>query len=146
MGDQTTRRGIYVASRATVPERVAMWRTLHAEGHDIVSSWIDAPDVGECDWSDLWERIGREIAGCARLVLYVEPEDVPLKGALVEIGMALAGGVPVVVVAPGVVLEPRSMRPLGSWLMHPLVTRRDTIAEAMAPEDGTGAIRRNARR
>ncbi len=129
---RTNGSGIYVSSRATVPERVETWRALRAEGHDIVSSWIDETDAGRCDWSDLWERISREIAGCARLVVYVEPDDLPLKGVLVEIGMALANGVPVVVVAPGVVLEPRSMRPLGSWLAHPLVARCDTLAEAFA--------------
>lgn len=63
--------------------------------------------------------------------LYAEAGDFPLKGAFIEVGMALSAGVPVVVVAPGVAIEPRSMRPIGSWMAHPLVTQCATVGEAM---------------
>lgn len=117
-------RGIYVASRASVPGRAAMWRRLRGEGWPIVSTWIDEAGEGETgDFGELWARIAREVTGAAGLVLYAEPGDLPLKGALVEVGMALAAGLPVVAILPGVVLEPRSMRPVGSWLAHPNVRR-----------------------
>ncbi len=127
------RRGVYVASRASAPERPAMWRNLRAQGHPIISTWIDEAGEGEShDLGDLWGRILREVTSAQRLVLYAEAEDFPLKGAYVEVGMALAAGVPVFVVAPGVALDARSLRPLGSWAKHPLVTFCDTVEEAFA--------------
>ena len=123
---------IYVASRASVPERPAMWRRFRDQGCNIVSSWIDQADVQEtADYADLWLRVTREIHSATRLVLYAEPDDFPLKGALVEVGIALGSAVPVYVVAPGVVIEP-SYRPIGSWLAHPLVTVEPDILRAMA--------------
>jgi hypothetical protein len=111
---------IYAASRASVPERPAMWQRLRTDGANIVSSWIDEAAPGaSADISELWVRIWQEIASADRLVLYVEESDFPLKGALVEVGMALGMGKEVWVVAPGVDLEPRSYRPLGSWAKHP---------------------------
>ena len=70
----------------------------------------------------MWERIQHEVTTATALILYAEADDFPLKGALVEVGMALAAGVPVIAVLPGVELEPRSMRPVGSWMAHPLVS------------------------
>lgn len=119
---EPTQRGIYVASRASVLERGAMWRALRAGGVPIAASWIDEDGEGATgDFGELWGRICREVTGATALILYAEPSDFPLKGAYIEVGMALAAGVPVYAVLPGVQLEPRSMRPVGSWLLHPLV-------------------------
>jgi hypothetical protein len=74
------------------------------------------------------------------LILYVETEDIPLKGALIEVGMAIAHRLPIRVVAPGVVLDPVSFRPLGSWVRHPLVTFCDTMVEARDARQITEAI------
>ena len=115
---------VYVASRASIPERGQMWRKMRDLGARIVSSWIDEDGEGQTeDFSELWQRIENEIRSAERLVLYVEPDDFPLKGALIEVGMALAMGKPVFIAAPGVTLEPRSFRPLGSWAQHPQVKR-----------------------
>lgn len=123
---------VYVASRASIPERAGMWRLLRAEGAQIIASWIDEDGEGETKcFAELWSRIEAEVSRCDRLVLFAEPEDFPLKGALVEVGMALALGKPVIVVAPNVELEPRSMRPLGSWASHPLVRFSKDIVEAV---------------
>jgi hypothetical protein len=113
---------IYAVSRASVPERPAMWQKLRAEGANIISSWIDEAAPGaSADISELWQRIENEVRSTTRVVMYVEASDFPLKGALVEVGMALGMGKEVWIVAPGVELEPRSMRPLGSWVKHPNV-------------------------
>lgn len=136
--------GVYVASRASDPRRPAMWQRLRASGVPITSTWIDEAGPGEtADLGELWQRIRREVASSRALVLYVEADDFPLKGALIEVGMALALGKPVFVVAPGVVLEERSMRPLGSWARHPLVKFAPTVEEAAraalnAAEPGRG--------
>lgn len=123
---------LYVASRASIPARGAMWRALRAAGANIVSSWIDEDGEGQTDcFGELWTRIEAEVRGCDRLVLYAEPDDFPLKGALVEVGMALALGIPVFIVAPLVNLEPGSMRPVGSWSAHPLVRFTPDVNEAV---------------
>lgn len=122
---------VYVASRASVPERPAMWRRLRDDGYTIVSSWIDEAGQGEtASFADLWKRVVREIRSATRFVLYVEHDDFPLKGALVEVGVALAASVPVYVVAPGVTIG-ADYRPIGSWLAHPLVVIEPDILKAM---------------
>lgn len=128
-----TNSGTYIASRASLPERSAAWRRLRdVDGWKITSSWIDEAGAGEtADLGALWVRIEAEIARSERLVLYVEPDDFPLKGALIEVGMAIAHLIPIRVVAPGVVLEPTSFRPIGSWVRHPLVKFADTMDEAL---------------
>ncbi len=124
--------GTYIASRVSLPERSAEWRRLRDDGWKITSSWIDEAGAGEtADLGSLWTRIEAEIARSERLILYVEPGDFPLKGALIEVGMAIAHRIPIRVVAPGVVIEPVSMRPLGSWVRHPLVAFCDWMEEAL---------------
>jgi len=136
---QQLRRGVYIASRASIPARAAQWKHLRdVEGWHIVSSWIDEAGEGQTDdFSELWVRIETEIKGSERLILYVESDDFPLKGALIEAGIALAAGVPIYVVAPGVTIEPRSRRPVGSWVDHPLVKIVPDMETALA-----GATRR----
>lgn len=131
--------GVYIASRASLQERAANWRMLRdVGGWNIISSWIDEAGEGQTsDFSELWLRIENEIRHAERLILYVEPGDFPIKGALIEVGMALVLGVPVYVVAPGVHLEERSGRPLGSWIHHPRVVMRNSMADAL-----DGAARR----
>lgn len=122
----------YVASRASVPERGAMWRALRASGVRITSTWIDEDGEGQTeDFGDLWSRIQDEVARSEALLLYVEPDDFPLKGALIEVGMAMAANTPIGVIAPGVELEERSMRPLGSWASHPRVWFFSTVDDAV---------------
>jgi hypothetical protein len=123
----------YVASRASVPERGAMWRALRERGVNVTSTWIDEDGPGETgDFADLWTRIEAEVAASDALILYVDADDFPLKGALVEVGMALARNIPIGVVAPSVALEERSMRPLGSWAAHPRVWFFQTVEEAVS--------------
>ena len=123
---------LYVASRASIPERSAMWRDLKDRGANIISTWIY--EAGENDtgcFKELWTRIDKEIAECDRLVLYVEASDFPLKGALIEVGMALARNKPVMVVLVNVELDLRSLKPLGSWAAHELVTFTNSVEFAV---------------
>jgi hypothetical protein len=88
---------IYIASKT---DRAPRWRALRAKGAPIVASWIDEAGPGEtADYSDLWTRCAAEVAGAATLIAYVE-EGEALKGALVEVGIALASGVPVLWCGP----------------------------------------------
>jgi len=124
---------IYVASRASILERGEMWRALRASGVPINSTWIDEDGPKDTrDLAGLWRRIRSEVTRAKGLILYVEPDDFPLKGAFVEIGMALAAGVPIYIVAPGVTIEGRNCRPLGSWIKHPSVLFCETVEQAAA--------------
>lgn len=133
------RSGVYVASRASIPERGQMWRDVRSSGVKVNSTWIDedGPKASR-DLSGLWVRINREVTTSERLILYVEPSDFPLKGAFIEVGMALAANVPIVIVAPDVTLEERNCRPLGSWIKHPLVSFAPTIDAALSKPNAPG--------
>ena len=124
---------IYVASRASIPARSIMWKQLRIDGWQITSSWIDEAGEGETeDFTELWDRIMREIGAARKLVLYAEQDDFPLKGAILEAGIALGMGKPVIVCLPGVKLDGRTKRPIGSWLAHRNVIRVDFLPEAMS--------------
>jgi len=126
MADQG-RSGYYVASRASIPERPAMWRRFRQQGVAIRSTWIDEAGPGEtASFSDLWARIQAEMSVSSVLVLYIEDGDLPLKGAYIEVGMALGLGIPVRVVADD---EPYDR--LGNWVGHPAVTRFETVEDAL---------------
>ncbi len=127
---------IYVASRV---KHAGMWRACRSIGHDmgwggwnIVSTWIDEADEGQtADLGELWARIESEIRASKGLVLYAQRIDFPLKGALIEAGMALAVGIPVaVVLSKDVELENPSCRPIGSWIRHPRVSTFEALSDA----------------
>lgn len=112
---------VYVASRASIPARPKMWRAFRdIVGWRISSTWIDEAGEGETlDFTSLWHRIENEIRISDGLILYAENEDFPLKGAFVEVGMAIGMQKPVaVVLTSDIILEERSMKPLGSWVKH----------------------------
>lgn len=122
---------VYVASRASAG-RVAMWREKRVGGWLTSSSWVDEGSVNGGKISpDLWFRIRCEIGESDGLILYAEPSDFPLKGALVEVGIALAYRKPVILVLPGVVIDSR-YRPLGSWITLPGVIQCPTLDVAYA--------------
>ena len=108
-----------------------MWRALREAGYPICSSWIDEAGPGETsDLSELWTRIQAEVTGSIGLVFYAEPSDLPLKGAYVEVGMALSAGLPVVVVLWGFSSDEEGR--VGSWIRHPGVSRAATPALALS--------------
>lgn len=87
------RQGIYIASKTKHAER---WRFLRDKvGEPIISTWIDEAGPGEsADLDDLWRRCISEASSCEVLIVYREPDEI-LKGAWVEVGAALASGIPV---------------------------------------------------
>lgn len=90
------RGGIYVASKAVA--HGPMWRARRAAGWPIISTWIDESDEGATlDWPDLWGRCLAEAARADVLIAYREPGEI-LKGAFIEIGVALGLGKPVIAV------------------------------------------------
>lgn len=129
--------GFYVASRASIPERGKMWREWRSSGVPVISSWIDEDGEGQTEsFSELWIRIASEVRRSWGLVLYVDEGDLPLKGALVEVGIALGSGVAVHIVCPGYTSakDGSRPRPLGSWVAHPLVRWHDSLESVYGPE------------
>lgn len=85
--------GIYVASKV---KHGGLWRAFRDErGVPIVSTWIDYNELKMPeDLRDLWQRCVKEAENSIAMLLYREPGEV-LKGAWIELGVALANNVPV---------------------------------------------------
>jgi hypothetical protein len=119
MGD-----GIYIASKAKHGPR---WQDLRREGVPIISTWIDESGEGETeDWGALWARSINEASDAAALVVYNEPGE-RMKGALTEIGAALAHDVQVFWVGPTVDPDGKEY----TVVRHPLVTRCVSLQHAL---------------
>jgi hypothetical protein len=115
---------IYIASKTKHAPR---WRDLRGNhGFQIISTWIDEAGPGESpNRPDLACRCISEAIMADRFILYCEPGEV-LKGALVEMGAALAAGKPVFTVGEC------DNWPAGSaFVDHPLVERFDDVVTAM---------------
>ncbi len=83
---------IYGASKVLHAD---LWKRLRESGVPIISTWIDEAGEGQSgDYSELSTRCLAEVASAKSVILYCEPGEV-LKGAMVEVGAALALGVPV---------------------------------------------------
>lgn len=133
--------GVYIASRASGSVLPAMWRKWRDDGTlPITSTWIDeAMKPTEPDMGELWVRIVREIQSSKCLLVYVRNLDLPVRGVYVEAGIALAYGLPVFVATNGFKIEPKTYRPLGSWLAHPNVhLYRDLNSAVYAVRDFLG--------
>lgn len=89
-----------------------------ARGHEVTSRWLDLVAAGQLETPEAMRKIWpidlEDISKAEALVIYGIPE-LPLRGALIEAGAALAHGKPVHAVGanPG----------FGTWVHHPLVHR-----------------------
>lgn len=112
------RRGVYVASKV---RHAPTWKIIRAAGLPIVSTWIDeAGPVESADLARLWQRCVNEASSAEVLIVLREPNEL-LKGAWVEIGAALASGVPVFAVGiEGLTLA-----------HHPSITHFHSLDEAV---------------
>ncbi len=110
--------GLYFASKTV---HAGMWRAMRKRGVPIISTWIDEAEPGQTsDWIDLWSRCFDEPKNAAAVVLYRRPEEV-LKGAWIEVGVALDNGVPVYAVGAN----------RASIRHHPLFIACDSLQEAI---------------
>lgn len=116
------KQGIYFASKTKHAPR---WQALRASGVPTASTWIDEAGEGQtADYAELSERCVSEISCASAVLLYCEPGEL-LKGALIEVGIALASGTPVLCVGQCDSLS-RVFR------MHPLWREFRTVEFALA--------------
>jgi hypothetical protein len=86
---------IYIASKTY---HAPLWRDLRTQGIPIISTWIDeAGDEESSSFEDLWRRCIDEASSAQFTIVYRASGDV-LKGALIEVGAALASGRQVIAV------------------------------------------------
>lgn len=116
---------IYMASKAHHRPR---WRVLRdASGFNIVSSWIDTPDEYSTDptgldYRRLWAKCVADVHRCDTLVVYVESGE-HMKGALVEVGVALGLGKEVIITG--------DLGDNGTWAHHERVQTSDKTVEEL---------------
>lgn len=111
---------IYIASKA---HHRPIWRLYRDnKGIAFTSRWINVPDefIGrslpeELDFKQLWIECVEDVINADILVLFCEEGDV-LKGALFEMGIALAAGK--MILACG---HKETILKNGSWIAHPLI-------------------------
>jgi hypothetical protein len=121
MRAQIDGRGVYIASKTRHAHK---WVALHDSGAPIISTWIDEAGEGQtASFADLWTRCVYEAANSRMLILYSENQE-SLKGALIEMGAALACGIPVVIVGDAPQLKTAKH--------HPLVSHAATVEEALS--------------
>lgn len=125
----STKPKIYIASKAI---HRPMWRYLRDRwDFHIISTWIDTPDefIGvtdevNLDYTKLWLSCVNDVRNCDVLVMYVE-EGERMKGALIELGIALGLGKEVIVTGP--------VGDNGTWHHHPKVEVSDkSISELLS--------------
>lgn len=116
--------GIYVASKAA---RGPEWQERRRLGLPIISTWIDESAEGTTmNWPGLWSRCITEAALCRSLVVVRYPGEM-LKGAMAEVGAALAMGTPVF--AFGLDVQDSHQTRQTIW-QHPGVTNCNSADEA----------------
>ena len=114
-----------------------MWKDFRSKqkelGIEIIGTWIDQAGANETDdLTRLWLNISGEVSYADVLVLYAPTlESFPLKGALIEAGMALGHCNAVHVVCGDLELTGRTLSPLGSWICHPEVTLFQSVQDAL---------------
>lgn len=119
---------IYTASKT---RHAPKWRRLQTLGVPVIASWLDEEcpeDKSKDVIPGLWVKMVEEAAGCGAVLAYFEPGEI-IKGALVEVGAALAMGKPVFVC--GCKPDYPYVKEWGSWLRHPLVTLCKDLNDAL---------------
>ena len=116
---------VYPASKL---KHGAMWRKLceDTSGIFLHARWLKHDRIHTPDTSDqavmFWPQDVQDIKTADVVFVYAEKDD-HLRGALVEAGIAIATGVPVVVIG--------NHPDYGTWQYHPLVVRALTIEKAI---------------
>jgi hypothetical protein len=128
----TTGPSIYTASK---PRHAAMWRDLRdQQGYNVIATWIDYEnDEAVQDWEKLWVDCFNEARAAAVTLVYLEAGD-QLRGAYVEMGVAMASGALVFIANP-------HKERITDAIHHPQVTEFDSLAAALDAIDRLTPLR-----
>lgn len=119
---------VYVASQTHHAEQ---WLEIGQEwrlqtGHQIISSWpqmvYDGVPESTYNSKVFWQKNVSEIQDANVVLVFADTGDV-LRGALVEVGVALATEIPIVCVG--------DHTSYGTWRHHPLVYNVDRLADVI---------------
>ena|SRR5438309_255045 len=117
---------VYIASKIMYAERFRRLRTeWNAHRVEIYSRWLDqavhensaTPD----DFHIFWLTDEQDVKESDAVIVYGETGDT-LRGALVEAGIAIGAGIPVIIVGDS--------PSFASWQYHPKVVRADSLEHA----------------
>jgi hypothetical protein len=105
----------YMASKLRMaPQWIVLANRAYKEGGLMCSRWpYIIGHVPESDSNGFWSNDFSDIDDSDCVIVYAEGDD-QLRGALVEVGYALAKGIPVYVIG--------EHECYGTWIGHPLVT------------------------
>jgi nucleoside 2-deoxyribosyltransferase len=105
------------------------WRDICDDSMDIICTarWVKhalggTPDDDPREAEMFWAQDEQDVRDADVVIVYAEPND-RLRGALVEAGMALSLGVPVIVVG--------QHHDYGTWQHHPGVRNAPTLEDAL---------------
>lgn len=104
---------VYTASKL---RHAKMWKELCDKSHSFIfhARWLKHVKIGTPDGPehapDFWMQDQQDVKDSDALLVYAAPGD-KLRGALVEVGMALAYGIPVVIIG--------EHEDYGTWRHHP---------------------------
>ena len=116
---------VYFASKLKHAEK---WREICAENSHLIAHarWLKHNVLGTPDDQlqarEFWLQDEQDVRDADCVIVYAEPED-HLRGALVEAGIAIATGVPVIVVG--------DHPDYGTWRHHPGVVGFATLDAAI---------------
>jgi hypothetical protein len=122
------RNRVYIASKA---KHAPKWQALIAAGYNgIQCEWFNyagttETDDSQIDYGQLWDHCITDVQEADALVLYCEPGEV-LKGAILELGVALARDKRVILVG-----SDEDLRRNGSWLHVRGIERAATVIDAL---------------
>jgi nucleoside 2-deoxyribosyltransferase len=114
---------VYTASKL---RHGAMWRAYADDRVHFHARWLvhnlHGTQADPERATEFWIEDEHDVRCADAVIVYAEEED-KLRGALVEAGMAVAYGIPVIVIG--------SHPDYGTWQYHPGVARADTLEQAI---------------
>jgi nucleoside 2-deoxyribosyltransferase len=118
---------VYTASKINTGK---LWRQLHTDWPEVYfhARWLKHNVLGTEDTNDnaskFWQEDVEDIKTSDYLIIYAVSRDEHLRGALVEAGIALGEGIPVIVVG--------EHKDYGTWQYHPLCKKVSSLEAARA--------------
>lgn len=116
---------VYIASKLSHAAKLIDFKREDIPGALVTSRWLHMVSFEQtakpADFTWCWMIDENDVRDCDVLLIYGEPDD-ELRGALIEVGMAIA--------LRKVVLVVGDCPSFGTWQYHPQVVRLDILQQA----------------